>query len=309
MELLGDVYLNMGVIELNYIEDSSHLKRAGEYFSKAEAFFRAIGIEDGLATSLVNRAAVLQLTGGNYEQEVKMLNEAKEIFEETKSPYLLASCIKTMSMSERNVGRNDLAVGHLVEALEIAKENYYYDLMGAIQLEVGQNQHYVGFLENAEDHLYRAKHIFEDLGDKKQLAYALGNLGVVAEKKRDFKLALNRHGSALNLFEGIGFNPGIANESRNVGNLIGILGIMNNRPASFEEASSRIHKAIDIHEQFGDRYAQAVDLKLLAGLNCNWQKYTEAVMLAGQALLIYEEINNQDGIQEVKNLINTCSKK
>jgi tetratricopeptide (TPR) repeat protein len=145
----------------------------------------------------------------------------------------------------------------------------------------------------------RALDIFERLGDQAGMADTYHYLGILAHDRSDYDEAARQYQRALDIFERLGDRAAMANS-------YGELAILARKRSDYDEAARQYQRALDIFEPLGDQAGMATayhDLGILAHARGD---YDEAARQYQRALDIFERLGNQarmaDSYQVLGNL-------
>jgi tetratricopeptide (TPR) repeat protein len=243
----GSAYINLGLIKATLELDVNSALRE---FSKAETIYRELNDKNGLASVYLNQARIYDLVGKSNEA-ILLNKDAIALYKETENHREHSRTLNNIGIVFRAQGNIKKSIEIFNEALEIA--DGVQPLTEEIQLNLG-----ISLLNSGQ--LNKAEIYFSGITiSKKFKGYALGNLGLIAAKRDHVEVALNYHKEALKLFEEINDRLGIANETANVGNMLGRLG-------SFDQAVKALTNAINLHQDIPFQYGLATDYMLLGGL-------------------------------------------
>ena len=117
------------------------------------------------------------------------------------------------------------------------------NMIGVINMNLGN---YPDALVN----YFKALKLFEELNDKKGIAYALENIGIVYEHQGDLKKALSNFELSLKIKREINDLPGIANSLENIGTLYEHLN-------EYDEAIKNHRDALEISKNLNDKNGMA----------------------------------------------------
>lgn len=128
--------------------------------------------------------------------------------------------------------------------------------------------------------------IRRQLGDERQAAYLLGNLGIVARRQGQPVQALARYEESLALRRQLGDRWGIANCLNNMGNV-------NMDLERYEAAQAHLEEALAIQRELGDRWMIGNALNNLGNVARAQADYERALRLYRKSLDIYGALQDK----------------
>jgi tetratricopeptide (TPR) repeat protein len=146
-----------------------------------------------------------------------------------------------------------------------------------------------GDYAHAADHYIQALKIFENLGDKKNIALCLNNLGNVYRSQGDYAHAADHYLKSYQISESIGDPKGIA---LGLGNLANIYYHQGN----YALAADHYLKSLKIKQEAGDKKGIAAIFNNLANVYDVQGEYVRATDYYFKSLKIFEELGDKDGI-------------
>ena len=144
--------------------------------------------------------------------------------------------------------------------------------------------------------LYQQLAEAQKTGDRFAEASILCNIGVVYSSLGENERALDVYNKSLPIVVSIGDKSG---ES---GILVNI-GIVYHNLSKYDKALELYNQALRIQQNLGDRRSQAITLKNMGVVYGRLRMAGEANRVSEQALSIYREIGDEDGVENVKKLI------
>jgi serine phosphatase RsbU (regulator of sigma subunit) len=130
---------------------------------------------------------------------------------------------------------------------------------------------------------------FIEIGDKKAIATALGNIGFIYKEQGILKEALDYFNRSIKLYEEIGYQLGLASAFGNIGDI-------QEKQGKTREALDYHHRSLKIHEEIGDKKGIATSLTKIGMIYYNQGKVKEAFDYYNRSLSIQIEIGDKKGI-------------
>jgi class 3 adenylate cyclase len=131
--------------------------------------------------------------------------------------------------------------------------------------------------------------ICEEIGNREGIAYNLGNLGNINISQSNFPKALEYYQKALKINEEIRNKSSIASQ-------LGNIGLAYSSLLEFLKALEYYHKALKIYEEIGYKSGITSQLGNIGTIYNNQSNYLKALEYYLKALEINKEINNTQGI-------------
>src|SRR5271166_2573298 len=184
--------------------------------------------------------------------------------------------------------------GQYGRAAELCRETLTWVTPGS--REDATFRHWLGMLaqargdyEAAERSYRRALDIFEGIADQAGMATSCHQLGMLAQLRGDYEAAERSYRRALEIFEGIGDQAGMATSYHQLGMLAQLRG-------DYEAAERSYRRALEIKEPIGDQAGMAAGYGQLGMLAQARGDYAAAEPLYRRALDISERIGDQAGM-------------
>ena len=140
----------------------------------------------------------------------------------------------------------------------------------------------------ALDNYLKALTISERIGDVRQVASLLNNIGSVYDDQGDDNKALAYYERSLAANRALGNTNSVANNLSNIG-------VVHTRLKNFEKAISYKKEALKLKEELGDRWGIATNTNQLARIYGEMGRLDTAVVLFKVALGIYRELGDRNG--------------
>jgi predicted ATPase/predicted Ser/Thr protein kinase len=134
--------------------------------------------------------------------------------------------------------------------------------------------------------------IFEEIGDRRGMALSLDGLGWVATYQGEYGAAKQLFQESLTIFRELGNQEAMADSQSNVGYISWVLG-------EYREAKQVHQESLALCRETGDQRGVAESLGYLAADACGLREYEEAKRLWQEGLAIYREIGDLWGAADV----------
>jgi len=133
------------------------------------------------------------------------------------------------------------------------------------------------------------KEIFEELGDRKNAAVCLHQIGMIHRYQGNYPEAVKLYEQSLEMERGLGNRSGIARSLHELGNVHYLQG-------NYPEAVKLYEQSLEIKRELGDRSGIASSLGQLGIIHRQQGNYPEAVKLYEQSLEIERGLGDRHGI-------------
>ncbi|MFX1535118.1 MAG: tetratricopeptide repeat protein [Promethearchaeota archaeon] len=157
---------------------------------------------------------------------------------------------------------------------------------------------YKGELERSLEYYQQSLVLFEELGNKKDIAYSLNNIGKVYWHIGDFDHVLDYYQQSLALFEELGNKKDIAGAFHNIG-------VIYWRKGEVDQALEYYQRSLAIKEKYADKQDIALSFNNIGVIY--WQKddLDQALEFFEQSLTIQKEFSEDQDIAACLNNIGT----
>ena len=142
---------------------------------------------------------------------------------------------------------------------------------------------------NALDHYFKALKIHEELGRKDEMAITLTNIGLIYNSQEDYPKALEYLRKGNEYDEELGNKTGIASNLGNIGEIY-------KRLNDHEKALEYNSKALALYEELGDKHGIARNLGNIGGLYAGQGMHQKALEYYAKSLIIWREMGLQVGM-------------
>ena len=159
-----------------------------------------------------------------------------------------------------------------------------------------------GMLKEALDYYKRSITLYEEISYQNGLASAFGNIGDIHEKQGKTKEALDYHHRSLRIGEEIGNKKGIASSLTRIGRIYYNQG-------KVKEAFDYYNNGLNIQIQIGDKKGIAISLNNIGIIHNDKGELTEALEYGQKSLTISEEIGFPDNISQASSLLSEVYQK
>jgi len=175
-------------------------------------------------TSSLNNIGVIYNSQGQFEEALNYFHKSLKIKAEDLSS--LANTHNNIGLIYKNQKRLKEALDYLSKALELQEKindkrgiGYSLNNIGfihkdraeIIRMAGGNSDSITSELKKALNYYEKSLIIQREIGNKKGIAYSLGNIGTVHFKQNNYSLALTYHDSSLKLSKQIGIPENIRN--------------------------------------------------------------------------------------------------
>ncbi|MCC5621805.1 tetratricopeptide repeat protein, partial [Nostoc sp. CHAB 5715] len=170
----------------------------------------------------------------------------------------------------------------ILDELIAVNDSSVNDKIAAVNHNLGYIAQKQRQFDVAVDYYNKALKIKEDAGDLYSAASDYHNLGIVAEEQRQFDVAVDYYNKALKIFEDAGDLYSAASEYHHLGNVA-------KEQRQFDVAVDYYNKALKIYEDAGDLYSAAREYHQLGMVAEEQRQFDVAVDYYNKALKIYED--------------------
>ncbi len=142
----------------------------------------------------------------------------------------------------------------------------------------------------------RSLNIREELEDKSGIAASLNNIGLIYMNQGDYANAINYFNKSLELQNETGNKLGAANSVYNIG-------IIYKYQGNYTKAIEYYNRSLEIREEIGDKHGIAASLNTIGSVYDDQGDYAAAIEYHNRSLKISEEIGDKQGIANSLNSI------
>jgi tetratricopeptide (TPR) repeat protein len=186
------------------------------------------------------------------------------------------------------VGRTDEAADRFHEMLRLAWLFDHPSKAGAAHGRIGRIYRLRGDYDTAMAHFSQARELFEKAQDRRGVAGALDDTGMVAWMRGEYPAALEQHRQALAIRRTLGDKRSIALSLANIGRVQLDMG-------AFAAALERFREALDLRRAIGDRPGVVSSMIDLGAVHEADGKLETAYEVLGDALKLAKEIGDRQG--------------
>jgi non-specific serine/threonine protein kinase len=183
--------------------------------------------------------------------------------------------------------------GFLEEALSLAQRLGQQREVAFVLNQLGMVAREQGRLAEARELHLRADAIFRHLDDEAGHAACVSNLGVVAYREGDMRSASLCHQGALKSRRSLGDERGVASSLGNLANVGRLAG-------DFEQARACHEEALAIRRRLGDRWGVAGSLVNLAGVAALAGDHASAAARLGESEAAFRAVGDPLGLCECR---------
>jgi adenylate cyclase len=141
----------------------------------------------------------------------------------------------------------------------------------------------------ALDYFQRSLKIFEEIGDKKNTAGAIINIGVIYAKQGDHSKTLNYFQRGLKIMEELGNKFGVATTINNIG-------VIYKEQGDYPKALDCFQRSLKIQEEIGNKRGCANANSNIGGIYSSHGDYPKVLEYLLRNIKIYEELEDKMGL-------------
>ncbi len=179
----------------------------------------------------------------------------------------------------------------LRKIISIVKQKDIQDLYASALLLLSKRYQIIYQYKLAQEHVYKAMLIFEDIGDTRGAAQCLQSLGDILRMTDQYSEATVKLEKAIQTFENIEDTLGVAQCLQSLGNILR----MTNQ---YSKATVKLEKAMQIFEDIRDTRGAAQCLQCLGDILRMIDQYSEATIKLKKAIEIFEDIGDTRGVAQ-----------
>ncbi len=286
--------------ELSYsyytIDPAEGVKIAQEAISLAINIDRSLELATSYAYKGHNHSAQ-----GQDSLALEMYDAAIKICKENHDKKGLARLIYNKGLVYFNQSDYKRANDNNIEAYEVFKVEKDSFLMAKMLNSIGINYMYLTQYPEALSSYLEAKRIYEDLEKTSDIQYASihANIGLLYARLENPELAMKSQTAALELFQKLDFQEGVANSLTNIGRLHTDLG----EP---EIALKKYHEAYTIMKANTNERGVASALTNMGIAYIEQKEYEKAISYFKRTKKIYERLKNANNLAIVHDNLGDC---
>jgi tetratricopeptide (TPR) repeat protein len=271
-----------------YYDMRGDFEMAMEFHLKSAEIREKINDRQGLAFSYNNMGAVLYYHG-HLVRALDYFRRSYNLQKEFKNQQGMADALNNMGFIYQDRGDVARSLQCFNQSLDIRKEMNDQPGLAAGYNNIAGVYQSVGDISKALDFYMRSLHIREQAGDKNGMAYNLNNIGGIYLGQYEYQKAIEFCSRSLKLAREV-------NDLQMQGHALNKLGTIYSYKKDSLKAIEYLHQAYKIFENNSSRLEMAIakdhlgDLYMAFGLDGRARGYFE------EALQIYKEINNVQGI-------------
>lgn len=267
-----------------------------------------------------------------FAQHERAIDSLEKVLKSSPSDTNKVLLLNTIGVKYQNAAKHDIALDYANKALKLAEELKYPRGVADVYNDMANTYYLKGNFQKAiQCHQYAIK-IRKELKHQKKLGKSYNNLGACYERIGDYKKAIECHFLSLKIKESLNDSIGILKAYNNIGNLNlslksypkaleyytlsytmakkindeGQMAMTLDNIASVHDETGDYKKALayELESQkmsfrLNDRYMIGVNYTNLAGIYDNLEKYDLSRDNYLNALKIWEEDGNDDGVASI----------
>jgi predicted ATPase/transcriptional regulator with XRE-family HTH domain len=221
-----------------------HLEEALPLFREAESNYKAVGDEEGLASTLCAIGRILRDTG-DYAGALAALDESLALCHATGARLVLVDVLRAMSNLAHYQGRYSEAREQGEQALAITRE--VGDKLGttATLLDLAWIAHRQGDYDKAAEFTQEAMALSKELRERDEWSAGLNISALIAQEQGDYDKATRLLEEFLHIAEDLGSKPSLAVAMNNLGYLALSLG-------DYDRAETLLTGSLRLMNELGD---------------------------------------------------------
>ncbi len=305
-ESIERVYEN--TLEERYSDLGYHYRRAEEIEKAVEYYYKAgeeaeevYAHEDAIEMfnlalecldekdDEVRRLTILEKLGdvnsilGRYDRAIEIFEDMEELAEKNE--------VKARSM--RKIAKAFKQKGEAERSLEYAEKGL--TLTSDDDIEKCRLLNYKGWAlmllgehEKAIDLFGKEKELADDIGERKEKAQAMHDIGSACIRRGEYGRAENHIQEAINIRKDIGDKEGLAISYNNIG-------ILYNNKGELEKALEYHQQSLDIREDMGDKHGLAISLNNIGIIHEDKGELDKALEYQERSLEIKKKMGDKRG--------------
>lgn len=234
----------------------------------------------------VNNLANLHSKRGNYEQALRLFEEALAIFKQLNTEEQRVGILNNMALISEKQGRYEEALKYFGETLATCERTGNHDGRSVALHNLAMIQGARGDFDEADRLYQEAFQVARELGDEPGMAEVLNNLGELSIRREQPEAALEQLGQALAIRGRLGDERGRAITLGNIANVHLLQG-------RHEEAERLYREGRAIFERFDDKPYLATALGNLAEVARVRRNFEEAIALLQEALALADQASSE----------------
>ncbi len=172
-ETVANLNTNLGII--HYFK--GEFDEAAALMEKSQDYYDAVGSHENQAKILANIGSIY-LGVPDYEKAIQYFKRALEVQLHTNNARAIAVSYSNLGIAYRNLGQVDNALSYFYKA-EQTVDGTGEQIIGSIYSSIANVHMDRNQYNKALEYRLKAKKYHEDIGDKRQLANTLSNVGMV----------------------------------------------------------------------------------------------------------------------------------
>lgn len=222
----GEAFCMKGYLE----NDQGDISKAIDYYGVGLKLFEESGDKERIAYALHQIAYLLQ-TAGDITKALEYNSRSLKIKEEIGDKFGIAFSLNSIAAIFEIQGEYSKALEYFIRSLKLQEEigdregmaqslnniGAIYNVQGDPNAKSSKEDAKKEGMLKALEYYNRSIKLFEEVGDKKGMATALSNIGVIYGKQGDTKKELEYYSESLKIRESVGYKKGIAMSLFNFG--------------------------------------------------------------------------------------------
>ncbi|KAK0471411.1 hypothetical protein IW261DRAFT_1344554 [Armillaria novae-zelandiae] len=178
--------------------------------------------------------------------------------------------------------------GLIRKVISVTKQTKMQSLYALAILLLGKRYELFNQYKLAQEHIYSALQILEDIGDSLRAAQCLQSLGSILQMTDQYSEAMIKLEKAMEMFKDIGNSLGAAQCLRSLGNILRMTD-------QYSEATIKLEKAMEMFKDTGNSLGAAQCLRSLGDILRMTDQYSKATIKLEKAMEMFKDIGNSLG--------------
>ncbi|KAK0484688.1 hypothetical protein IW261DRAFT_1331202 [Armillaria novae-zelandiae] len=174
------------------------------------------------------------------------------------------------------------------KVISVTKQTKMQSLYAFAVLLLGRRYELFFQYKLAQEHIYSAMQIFEDIGDSLGAAQCLRSLGDILQMTHQYSEATIKLEKAMEMFKDIGDSLGAAQCLQSLGDILAMT-------HQYSEATIKLEKAMEMFRDIGDSLGAAQCLRSLGDILAMTHQYSEAMIKLEKAMEMFKDIGDALG--------------
>ncbi|KAK0245048.1 hypothetical protein EDD85DRAFT_758299 [Armillaria nabsnona] len=179
----------------------------------------------------------------------------------------------------------------LRKIISVAKQKHMQNLYADALFLLSKRYQIINQNKLAQEYVYKAIQMFEDIDDSLGAAQCLQSLGNILQMTDQYSEATIKLEKAMQMFEDIDDSHGVAQCLQGLGDILQMTD-------QYSEATIKLEKAMQMFEDIDDSLGAAQCLQSLGNILRMTDQYSEATIKLEKAMQMFEDINNSCGVAQ-----------